>query len=128
MKLVSGLAGAPVLIAAMAIAAVPSPAQNPAAGAQAFAMCKACHTIDKGGRNGIGPNLAGVVGRAAGSVPAYRYSTAMKESGLHWDEKTLEEYLAAPRKKVPGTKMAISVADPAKRAALIAYLKSSSAK
>ena len=79
------------------------------------------------GRSGIGPNLAGLFGRPAGSIAGYNYSAAMKKSGLRWDEKTLDEFLAAPTKKVPGTKMPIAVADPAKRAALIAYLKSATA-
>lgn len=128
MKLLYGLAGAPVLIAATAIMAMPVPAQSPATGAQAFAMCKGCHTIEKGGRNGIGPNLAGVVGRTAGAVPDYKYSAAMKKSGLRWDEKTLNDFLTAPMKKVPGTRMPIGIADPAKRAAVIAYLKTATAK
>lgn len=52
----------------------------------------------------------------------------MKGSGLTWDAKTLDEFLAAPTKKVPGTKMPISVSDPAKRAAVIAYLTAATAK
>ena len=91
-------------------------------------QCKACHTVDKGGRNGIGPNLSGLIGRRAGSVPGFSYSAAMKGSGLTWDAKTLDQFLAAPTKKVPGTKMPISVSDPAKRAAVIAYLTAATAK
>ncbi|RIA45525.1 cytochrome c [Hephaestia caeni] len=128
MKLIYGMAGISSLIIAAAAIAVPSAAQSPTAGERAFVMCKACHTTEKGGRNGIGPNLSGLFGRAVGSVPDYTYSEALKKSGLRWDEKTLSEFLAAPTKKVPGTKMPIGVADPAKRAALIAYLKSATAK
>jgi cytochrome c len=128
MKLIYGMAGISSLIVAMAAIAAPSPAQSSATGAQTFVMCKGCHTLDKGGRNGIGPNLHDLFGHKAGTVPGYAYSAAMKKSGLTWDEKTLGEFLAAPMKKVPGTKMPISVADPAKRAALIAYLKSATAK
>jgi cytochrome c len=107
---------------------VPSGAQSTPAGAQAFGMCTACHTVTKGGRNGIGPNLSGLIGRRAGSVPGFTYSAAMKGSGLTWDAKTLDTFLAAPTKKVPGTKMPISVSDPAKRAAIIAYLTTATAK
>lgn len=123
------LAALPGTIAIMLAVQAPSTAQTaPAAGAQAFAACRACHTLNKGGRNGVGPNLNGVIGRQAGSVPGFNYSSAMKASGLKWDDKTLNEFIAAPMKKVPGTRMPIGVADPAKRAALIAYLKAETAK
>jgi cytochrome c len=84
--------------------------------------------VQAGGRNGIGPNLHGVVGRAAASVPGFNYSPALKASKLRWDEATLDAYLAAPSKKVPGSRMPIATPDPAKRAAIIAYLKAEGAR
>mgnify|MGYP000909781900 CR=1 FL=1 len=109
---------------ALLAAATPITAQTPAAAPPAFNACKACHTVNKGGRNGIGPNLNGVVGRPAASIAGFNYSPALKASKLRWDAKTLDEYLAAPTKKVPGTRMPIATPDATKRAAIIAYLTS----
>lgn len=113
------LAAGSVLIPATSGSAQTAPAAPPA-----FAACRACHSVLPGGKSGLGPNLKGVVGRPAGSLPGFNYSPALKGSKLTWDEKTLDEYLAGPTKKVPGSRMPISTPDPAKRAAIIAYLKS----
>jgi cytochrome c len=67
-------------------------------------QCKACHTLDQGGHNLVGPNLHGLFRRKAGSAD-YQYSDAMKKSGIVWDEKALTDYLKDPKGKVPGTKM-----------------------
>ena len=98
-----------------------------ALGAQAFNQCRACHTLQSDGRNGAGPNLHGLFGREAGSSPGFNYSPALKASGLRWDDDTLDRFLAAPQKAVPGSRMPVSVSDPARRAALINYLKGQTA-
>lgn len=95
-----------------------------AAGAKVFAQCSACHTVGAGAQNGVGPVLNGVVGRTAGTFPGYRYSSAMRKSGVTWDEATLGAYLRAPDKLVPGTKMAFpGISSNEDLASLIAYLK-----
>jgi cytochrome c len=89
----------------------------------AFAQCVACHAVVPG-KNGVGPTLAGVFGRKAGSMPGFAYSQAMTAYAANWDETTLDAYLAAPMKTVPGTKMSYAgLTDGAKRKELIEYLK-----
>lgn len=91
-----------------------------------FLTCTTCHSIDAG-VNKIGPSLHGVVGRKAGTVPGYTYSTANKDSGITWTEEKLFQYLEKPQRVVPGTKMTFAGwSDPQKRADVIAYLKSNS--
>jgi cytochrome c len=114
--LVASLVSAPLFAQAM-------PAGNAADGAKVFAQCKACHVTDKG-VNRVGPSLHGIVGRKAGTVAGFNYSTANKNSGVTWDEKTLFVYLENPRKFMPGTKMAFAgLKQPQQRADVIAYLK-----
>ena len=89
----------------------------------AFAVCKACHSVEPG-KNGIGPSLAGIWGEKAGLVPGFEFSEPMKTSGLTWNQATLDRYLTDPRGVVPGTKMAFGgVADAAKRQAIIDWIK-----
>jgi cytochrome c len=88
-----------------------------------FSQCSACHSIDKGGRNGVGPNLHGVVGRAVGSVDGFAYSAALKAKGGNWDAASLDSFITDPRATVTGTKMAfVGVKDATQRKALIEYL------
>jgi cytochrome c len=112
----------PVLVAVLKLVATDAIAQEP--GETVFKKnCAICHTLEPG-KNKIGPSLAGVVGRKAGSVPGFTYSAANKNSGDTWDEKTLDTYLTDPRKFVPGTKMVFAgVKSPEDRKALIEYLK-----
>jgi cytochrome c len=80
-------------------------AGDPVAGRKFFASCANCHAVGPAARHGFGPHLNGLAGRKAGSVAGYAYSTAMKGSGLVWNEATLTAYLRAPGDVVPGTKM-----------------------
>jgi cytochrome c len=97
-------------------------AQAQASGEQMFKQrCGICHKVKAGEKSPLGPHLAGVVGRKAGTG-AFSYSTALKASKLVWNPATLDKYLAAPSKLVPGTRMAIAVSDAAQRKAIIGYL------
>ena len=88
-----------------------------------FVLCQSCHSIEPG-RNGIGPSLAGVFGRKAASVEGFSYSPALKAADLTWDRTTLDQWLAAPMKMVPGTRMVYAgMADPARRQEMIDYLE-----
>jgi cytochrome c len=92
-------------------------------GKRAVEVCLACHTVDKS--NGLGPSLAGVVGRAAGSIPGFRYSRAMRNAKIVWDERTLNAYVADPQKVIPGNAMPFAgIPDGRERAEVIEYLKS----
>jgi cytochrome c len=115
-----------VLMAAAVLcaAAVPAIAADPVAGEKAFAVCKACHKVGEGAKNGVGPTLNGVVGRAAGTVEGYKYSDAMMGSGITWDEANLSEYIKNPKEKVPGNKMAFpGVKDEEKVENIVEYLE-----
>lgn len=78
------------------------------AGEKVFKKCKACHMVGPEAKNRVGPLLNGVIGREAAMVEGYKYSKAMKASGLVWDAETLTPYLVKPRKVVKGTKMAFA--------------------
>lgn len=113
-------------VEAEAAVAIPAdPVKLAAMGEMVFKRCVACHTIDKGGANGIGPNLHGITGRAVAAGPtAYPYSAALKAKGGVWDDAALDAFLTQPMMWAPGTKMAFAgMPDAADRAAVIAYLK-----
>lgn len=93
-----------------------------AAGEKVFVKCKTCHVLEEG-VNRVGPHLYGVVGRAAGSVEGFNYSTANSESGITWTKDVLFEYLEAPQDYIKGTRMAFpGIKDAQERADLIEYL------
>ena len=93
-----------------ALVAFGSPAMadgDAAAGEKVFNKCKACHTLEEG-KNKVGPSLHGVMGRAAGAVDGFKYSSAMAESGLTWDDETLAKFLAKPKDLIDKTKMSFA--------------------
>jgi cytochrome c len=89
-----------------------------------FAKCLACHNAERGGADGMGPNLFGVFGRRAASRRSFAYSEAMRRSGIRWDAETLDRFIADPRSTVPGTKMTFpGLRKPEDRQAVIAFLR-----
>jgi len=94
-----------------------------ARGEQRFVECAACHSVERGVNN-VGPTLAGVFGRKAGALAEFRYSAAMRKSGITWTPQALDEFIADPQKRVPANRMPYAgLTDAAARADLIAYLE-----
>ena len=108
-----------VLLAVSADAAMA--AGDPVKGKTVFARCSGCHVLT--GLSFAAPALAGVVGRKAGTAAGFGYSKAMIDSGIVWNDQTLDGYLADPSKTVPGTSMFVGLPDAQDRADVIAYLK-----
>lgn len=96
---------------------------DPAAGKKVFNKCKACHVVDEE-KNRVGPHLVGIVGRSVGAADGFKYSDAMLESGVVWDEATIAAYLADPKGYIEGNKMVfVGLKKESDIADVIAYLK-----
>lgn len=94
-----------------------------AKGEKVFKKCKACHTIEKDGKNKIGPNLFGIVGKQSGTTPGFKYSKAMANADLVWDASNLDQYLTKPKTFIPKNKMSFAgIKKESQRQDLIAYL------
>ena len=115
------------LIWAMALAASAAHAEgNAARGEQLYEDCVACHSIERG-VNGVGPTLYGIFGRKAGELDDYRYSPALKRSGIIWTEGTLDTFIADSQATVPANRMPYAgMPNAADRGDLIAYLQKAS--
>ncbi len=106
------------LLACCAAVFFPAHAEPPG-----YERCTACHAGTEATKE-LGPSLAGVFGRSAGSREDFRYSRAMSRSGITWDAQSLDAYLKAPADFMPGTRMPFEgIASDAERAAIIEYLK-----
>lgn len=119
------LIGAFLLIAAQAGGWCSAAALDPAAEAQFKKSCGMCHTVDPAAAPRQGPNLAGVIGKPAGSVAGFKYSDAFLagKGGIAWDEATLDRWITDPQALIPGAIMPYKQADPDKRRLIIDFLK-----
>jgi cytochrome c len=109
-------APAALFLASPQAAATPSAAH----GEELYQSCQDCHSLDT---NDVGPKHRGVFGRKAAVVPDYSYSPALKNSGITWNEDTLDKWLTDPQKLVPGAKMFFHLDAAQDRADVIEYLK-----
>lgn len=95
-----------------------------ARGEKVFGKCKSCHTVNEGGKNRVGPNLWGVVGRPKASIPGFAYSEALRKLGGEWTYAALFQFLAKPKAYAPGTKMSFAgLKKPEDQAAVIMFLR-----
>jgi cytochrome c len=116
--------GGLLLGAAFLLPAGPVAAEGDAeAGERVFNRCRACHVVDQE-QNRVGPHLVGIYGREAGSVEGYRYSPALADSGIVWDDETIAAYVEDPRGFIPGNRMAFpGIRNEQEIADLLAYLR-----
>ena len=109
------------LLAALPLAA--HAAGDAKSGAEVFKRCAVCHTTQKGGGDGLGPNLSGVMGRKSATRPGYAYSAPLKKAGLVWDEANLTKWVAGPQRVAPGNKMMFpGLSSKKQQADVVAYL------
>jgi len=113
----------PLMLAALLSASAASAVAAPSGQAVFEQRCSVCHSLQPAPGK-MGPPLAGVAGRKAGTAPGYAYSNALKTSNITWTPDQLDAFIKAPGKTVPGTKMLLGAPDAEQRAAVIQYLSS----
>lgn len=117
-----------LVLAAAAAALLATPtfaAGNAGNGKVVFGRCAICHNVQKGGPNGLGPNLFGVAGRKAASLASFSYSGALKGANITWTNDKLKAWIMGPYKLVPGTKMAFGgITNTSQADDVVAYLDS----
>ena len=117
-------AGVILAVAAAGPAVAAGYVGNAKAGEAAFRKCASCHQVGRFAQAGYGPQLNGIIGRKAASTPDFKYSEAMKKSGIVWTEQNLARYLRAPHDMVPGTSMRFwGIGDDQQIADLLAYMR-----
>jgi len=93
-------------------------------GERTYLQCRACHSLEQGGINKVGPNLFGVFDKPAGGAEGFNYSEQLLAAGVTWDVATMDKWLERPSAMVPGNRMVfVGIRDPQQRANLIAYLQ-----
>lgn len=113
-----------IALAGAALSAGAAQAQSAVPGEAQFRQrCGSCHTVDPARRHGVGPNLSSVMSRAPATATGYNYSQGMRALTARWTPQNMDSFLAAPTRAAPGTRMTLGVANPADRAAIIAYLR-----
>jgi cytochrome c len=115
----------PIVLAALIILAPSARAAgDPDVGKRVFGRCHTCHSVDPRNDRMVGPNLHGLFGRRAGSLPGFEYSEAMRGAGFVWSEATLPDYIRNPKAVVPGNRMVFPGIRSEKEVEdLVAYLK-----
>ncbi len=94
---------------------------------QSFIKCLACHSLDEG-KHGVGPSLHDLNNRKAGSVSGFKFSKALRKSGVQWDKESLDAYLLNPQQNIPRNRMAFGgLKNDEERQALVCYLLGESA-
>jgi cytochrome c len=112
-----------IVLAAVAALAANVARADAQRGEKLFEECRACHATERG-VNGVGPALHGVIGRRAGALDDFRYSPALKKSGITWSRQTLDAYVMDPQKAVPSNRMPYAgMPDARDRADLLDYIQ-----